>query len=123
MSYIASGVGKPLHADSPTENQKRVSYVGVCVEVTANKQLPKRFNLEIGNNQFIAIDVDYQWKPTLCLFCEVFGHEEDCSFKIEQHGKGSFPPYAENFSPTSHSPAGMNHEDCAANRPKNCGNS
>ncbi|KAF7124404.1 hypothetical protein RHSIM_Rhsim12G0145000 [Rhododendron simsii] len=45
LSYIASGIGKPLHADEMTESARRISYAKICVEVGVHSELPHSIDL------------------------------------------------------------------------------
>lgn len=46
LSYVASAVGVPLHADSLTENCQRLSYAKMCV------------NVEVGSDVSDTVDVE-----------------------------------------------------------------
>lgn len=70
LSYIASAIGKPLHADRMTSSKKRISYARICVEVDASKD----FDLQCGNCSWTTVFVEYDWRPSVCSLCKVFGH-------------------------------------------------
>lgn len=73
LSGVASLVGKPLYADSYTENMEKIDFARICVEVESNKPLPDTVLVHMAG-EVIHIPVDYQWKPARCSKCEVFGH-------------------------------------------------
>lgn len=74
LSCVASAIGVPLHADLTTLLRKRLSYARVCVEIEASKTLVKEYDLRCPNGLFITISADYEWIPSRCNNCNVFGH-------------------------------------------------
>lgn len=44
LSYVASAVGKPLHADKQTANRKRINLARISVEVDASEELVQEFD-------------------------------------------------------------------------------
>ena len=80
LSYLASAVGNPLYADSITESCRRLTFARVCVEIDAAKPMINEFLLHTNSGaeeatpKFLTIKVVYQWKPPVCLVCELFGH-------------------------------------------------
>ncbi|KAI8551298.1 hypothetical protein RHMOL_Rhmol06G0174900 [Rhododendron molle] len=76
LSYIASGVGKPLYADDLTEKGLRLSFAKICVEVTVDSPLPDVVEVEYANGASASVVAKYPWKPTRCSECRVFGHTE-----------------------------------------------
>jgi hypothetical protein len=73
LSHVASGVGKPLYADKVTEEQKRLGYARVLVEIDVNSECPKEIDIEL-NGESIVIGVEYPWLPPKCSLCAGFGH-------------------------------------------------
>ena len=79
LGYIASTVGIPLHLDSPTENQTKLSFSRICIEVGVDCEFPKSLLLDRGNGNFSTIRIEYPWDPQCCLVCKRFGHNlENC---------------------------------------------
>jgi len=81
ISKIASKVGKPLYVDRNTDQMKALAYARVCVEITAKQ--PSCESIELvhqGNSCFV--EVEYEWRPTACVGCGVFGHK--CSAGVAQ---------------------------------------
>lgn len=84
LSYVASAVGVPLHADSLTENCDCLSYARICVEVEVGSELPDTVDVEY-KVKAVTIAVKYPWRPVKCLECHLFGHSaEQCAAKV--HG-------------------------------------
>ncbi|GJX41446.1 RNA-directed DNA polymerase, eukaryota, reverse transcriptase zinc-binding domain protein [Tanacetum coccineum] len=63
----------------------RVGFARVLVEVEAGKGLPDTIKIEYKNCEKVVtgkkyVKVEYNWAPTLCSFCKVFGHnDKKCS--------------------------------------------
>ena len=74
LSFVASAVGCPLHADYITLSRKRLSYARVCVEIDAKEALIEEFDFQCSNGRWIPVKVDYEWVPQKCVTCGVFGH-------------------------------------------------
>ena len=74
LGYIASVVGNPLHLDSLTENQSKLSFARICVEVGVECEFPKSVLLDMGNGKYSTIRIEYPWAPHCCTNCKLFGH-------------------------------------------------
>ena len=75
LGYIASAVGNPLHLDSLTANQSKISFVRICVEVGVECDFPKSVLLDMGNDKYTKIRIEYPWAPhnVAPQCCSVFG--------------------------------------------------
>ncbi|XP_043717563.1 uncharacterized protein LOC122665474 [Telopea speciosissima] len=77
LSSIGSVIGKPIITDKMTRSMERLSYARLCVEVSANEELPLSVPV-YGDGGFVFNQrVVYDWKPPLCVHCKVFGHMID----------------------------------------------
>lgn len=74
ISYIASGVGRPLYMDRATANGTRLDFAKVCIEIDAMTDIPEKLRLEIEDNCATEIEVEVPWLPEKCTKCEAFGH-------------------------------------------------
>ena len=74
LGYIASVVGNPLHLDSLTENQSKLSFARICVKVGVECEFPKSVLLDMGNDKYSTIRIEYPWAPQYCSNCKLFGH-------------------------------------------------
>jgi len=74
LSHVASGVGRPLYADSITEEQKRLGYARVLVEIDMESECPKEIVICRANGDSVNIGVEYPWLPPKCSLCGGFGH-------------------------------------------------
>ena len=63
LGHIASIVGNPLYLDSTTENQSKLSFARICVEVGVECQFPKSMLLDMGNGKYSTISIEYPWAP------------------------------------------------------------
>lgn len=79
VSYIASGIGKPLFTDDITSKFNLLNFARVCIEVDASFSFPSSINVTVMNEEtsediIIPIEVEYQSRPPSCPTCKVFGH-------------------------------------------------
>uniref|UniRef100_A0A6N2N7Y2 DUF4283 domain-containing protein n=1 Tax=Salix viminalis TaxID=40686 RepID=A0A6N2N7Y2_SALVM len=75
LSMAASMVGTPLACDTATLQCTRMEYARVCIELDAS--LPPVHSFKVASSlteEPITVDVVYEWKPTRCSQCKVFGH-------------------------------------------------
>nr|GEX15550.1 RNA-directed DNA polymerase, eukaryota, reverse transcriptase zinc-binding domain protein [Tanacetum cinerariifolium] len=87
ISAITSRLGKPLIMDQVTTNMcnmgnGRAGFARVLIKVEACKGLLDQIEIMYRNNENMEIErkfvkVEYDWKPSLCSFCLVFGHKND----------------------------------------------
>lgn len=76
FSMIASAIGKPIHIDEATANKRRLDFARVCVEINAGDELPTDITISV-KDESVMIGVEYQWLPSRCEKCKVFGHTCD----------------------------------------------
>ncbi|KAJ6430799.1 hypothetical protein OIU84_018331 [Salix udensis] len=75
LSLAASMVGKPLASDEATMKCSRLEYARVCIEVDASFPLINQFQVVSQlSEEPITVEVSYEWKPSRCAKCMVFGH-------------------------------------------------
>ena len=74
LGYIASVVGNPLHIDTLTENQSKLSFARICIEAGVDCEFPKSILLGLGNGKYSTISIEYPWTPQCCSNCKLFGH-------------------------------------------------
>ena len=74
LGHIASTVGIPLHLDPLTENQTKLSFARICIEVGVDCVFPKSVLLDRGNGNYSTIRIEYPWAPKCCSECKLFGH-------------------------------------------------
>ncbi|KAF9671283.1 hypothetical protein SADUNF_Sadunf12G0031300 [Salix dunnii] len=75
LSMVASIVGTLLSCDEPTHRYTRLEYARICVEIDAALPYVHQFEvLTALSPSLIPIQVEYEWKPSRCDTCKVFGH-------------------------------------------------
>ncbi|KAJ6683428.1 hypothetical protein OIU85_007142 [Salix viminalis] len=86
LSMAASMVGRPLASDEATLQGTRVEYARVCIEIEADVPLVHHFKVASSlTEEPITVDVTYEWKPSRCETCKVFGHS--CRTQAKEKGK------------------------------------
>jgi hypothetical protein len=84
LSYVASGVGKPLCADTVTEEQLRLGFARVLVEVNIDSDFPKEVEIVGVNGQPVVVGIEYPWIPLKCKKCKSFGHASHACTRVEK---------------------------------------
>jgi hypothetical protein len=74
LSYVASGVGVPLYADKVTEEQKRLGFARVLIEIDVHSACPKELIICRANGDMVTVGVVYSWLPPKCSTCGTFGY-------------------------------------------------
>ncbi|KAJ4827471.1 hypothetical protein Tsubulata_006815 [Turnera subulata] len=75
LSYLASAIGTPLHADQDCSKLFRGDSANVCILVDFSKPLKHTLAIDF-NGVTVAIDVTYSYQPQRCGFCKEWGHHE-----------------------------------------------
>ncbi|KAG5238004.1 DUF4283 domain-containing protein [Salix suchowensis] len=93
LSLAASMVGKPLACDEATLKGSRMEYARVCIELDASSPPVHRFQVASSlTDEPITVEVVYEWKPSRCSKCNVFGHSckiPEAKPNKEDKGKGT----------------------------------
>jgi hypothetical protein len=84
LSHVASGVGKPLCADSVTEEQLRLGFARVLVEVNVDSEFPKEIEIAGSDGIPVTVGIEYPWIPIKCNKCKLFGHAAHACTKVEK---------------------------------------
>ncbi|KAJ6670209.1 GLYCINE-RICH CELL WALL STRUCTURAL PROTEIN 1.8-LIKE [Salix viminalis] len=75
LSLAASMVGTPLSCDEQTFKGTRLEYARICVEIDASLPYVHKFEIDTPLSPVPAtVEVTYEWKPSRCTTCKVFGH-------------------------------------------------
>jgi hypothetical protein len=80
---MVSGVGKPLCVDSVMEEQLRLGFAKVLVEVNIDLEFPKEIKIVGADGSRVAIGFEYPWLLVKCKKCKAFGHLAHTCTKIE----------------------------------------
>ncbi|KAF5200471.1 hypothetical protein FRX31_009942, partial [Thalictrum thalictroides] len=82
--------GLSLFVDKLTEERKITSYARVCIEVDTKCKFQKEVMVVLDKKKAFKIPVEYNWKPTKCSHCDVFGHtDQKCGNKPKKLEKGA----------------------------------
>jgi hypothetical protein len=84
LSLIANGVGKPLYADKVTEEQRRLGFARVLVEIDVNSDCPREIEINMPDGSLVQVGVEYPWLPPKCSICKGFGHAAFACSKKEK---------------------------------------
>nr|GEU57502.1 hypothetical protein [Tanacetum cinerariifolium] len=110
LSAIVTKLGTPLMLDSYTSDMcmqswGRSSYARIMIELQGDVEL--KYNIVVampsikGGYYTCNIHVEYEWKPSRCACCKVFGHvHKECPKNI---GAGA----TKNLKKTSQTPKGI----------------
>jgi hypothetical protein len=75
LSLAASMVGRPLSCDELTYSCTRLEYARLCVELDAALPFIHSFDIDCPlSAEPITVTVEYEWKPSRCGKCNIFGH-------------------------------------------------
>jgi len=111
ISFLASGIGKPLFVDNRTEQMAMVAFARVCVEIDASNSLPEVVEFMM-KGELRTVTVQYEWIPALCPSCSTFGHK--CPVPTEAGPSKVGPPL-----PRSHGPPQNEWREVRNRRNKN----
>ncbi|XP_010549577.1 PREDICTED: uncharacterized protein LOC104820715 [Tarenaya hassleriana] len=82
ISYIASGLGEPLHTERMRLDPMTIGEAKVKVEIQLGAPLPAKVEVEDDVGEVSTIEVIYAWIPPRCDGCKEFGHKlHACPFK------------------------------------------
>ncbi|KAF5175227.1 Rna exonuclease [Thalictrum thalictroides] len=76
LSFVGSLLGNPICVDEATTKKTRLTFTRICVEVENVANLPSTKKVDIGEDEPVAIQFEYPWKPQQCSKCGEFGHTE-----------------------------------------------
>jgi hypothetical protein len=84
LSYVASGASKPLCADSISEEQIRLGFARVLVEVDIDSMFSKEVEVIGVDGGRVVVGIEYPWLPVKCKKCRSFGHLSHSCTKVEK---------------------------------------
>jgi len=74
LSKICSVLGVPLKADRYTKDKTMINYARVLVEFSIVGPFPETVEFSNETNTLIQQAVTYEWIPTKCTHCHMYGH-------------------------------------------------
>ncbi|XP_010532453.1 PREDICTED: uncharacterized protein LOC104808473 [Tarenaya hassleriana] len=75
ISYIACGIGEPLHIERMRLDPLSVGQARVKVEIQLGAELPDYIEVEDEKGGVIVVKASYSWLPPRCSTCKTFGHK------------------------------------------------
>ncbi|XP_074290689.1 uncharacterized protein LOC141617395 [Silene latifolia] len=74
--------------DAATEQKTRLGFARVMVELQIDQKFPNSIKFLDEKQKVTEIEIEYEWKPTLCTKCKQLGHEKDkCRKDKKETGK------------------------------------
>ncbi|GJV91865.1 hypothetical protein Tco_1539678, partial [Tanacetum coccineum] len=95
LSLIATQIGKPIMLDTFTsamcaEPWGRIGFARALIEVTAEKELKQEVTMVVpivegDGHTMERMNIEYEWKPSRCRDCKIFGHADDqCPKRVKE---------------------------------------
>ncbi|XP_062093858.1 uncharacterized protein LOC133799886 [Humulus lupulus] len=76
LSAIMSTIGVPILVDKVTKDRSMMQFARVLVEIELLEDLPKSVQFLNEKGQLIEQFLEFEWLPTQCRGCKVYGHIE-----------------------------------------------
>ena len=77
LSKLGSMLGIPIKMDRYTMDKTRLSFARLLIDIPMDSKFPEHLDFVNDNDVVVRLQVDYEWKPTKCDHCHMFGHKED----------------------------------------------
>jgi len=82
LSKIGSVLGVPIKTDKYTRDKSFLTYARLLIEMQLHDSFPDFIEFVEEHNVVVRQKMEYEWKPTKCNYCKMFGHtEEECRKK------------------------------------------
>ncbi|KAJ8419773.1 hypothetical protein Cgig2_002904 [Carnegiea gigantea] len=82
LSKIGSMLGIPIKTDKTTKEKAALSYARLLIEMPVSGPFSDCIDFIFDGDKVVRQFVKYEWKPTKCTHCLMFGHEEqNCTKK------------------------------------------
>ena len=82
LSKLGSMLGIPIKTDKFTRDKAFLRYARLLIEMKLQDNCPAYIDFVNENNVVVRQQVEYEWKPSKCTFCKMFGHtNEECRKK------------------------------------------
>ncbi|XP_062100309.1 uncharacterized protein LOC133806201 [Humulus lupulus] len=76
LSALVSTLGKPIMVDKVTMDRSMMQFAIVLVDIDIADEVPKSIQFLNERGQLMEQFVEFEWLPTQCKLCKVFGHTE-----------------------------------------------
>ncbi|KAJ8431317.1 hypothetical protein Cgig2_032307 [Carnegiea gigantea] len=82
LSKLGSMLGVPIKRDKFTRDKAFLRYARLLIEMQLQDSFPDFIDFVNEHNVVVRQKVEYEWKPSKCTFCKMFGHiDEECRKK------------------------------------------
>ncbi|GJR13593.1 reverse transcriptase domain-containing protein [Tanacetum coccineum] len=109
LSVIATQIGKPIMFDAFTsamcaEPWGRLGFARALIEVTVEKELKHEVTMVVPvvdeeGHAMEKMEIEYDWKPSRCSECLVFGHaNEQCPKRVKEVPKEDATAQSDGFT-------------------------
>ncbi|XP_062085792.1 uncharacterized protein LOC133791901 [Humulus lupulus] len=76
LSALMITIGKPILVDKVTKDRSMMQFARVLVEIEISDEIPKSIKFLNERGQLMEQFVEFEWLPTQCKHCRVYGHTE-----------------------------------------------
>ncbi|XP_062103378.1 uncharacterized protein LOC133814434 [Humulus lupulus] len=76
LSALMSTIGNPILVDNVKKNRTMMQFSRVLVEIEITEEVPKSIQFINEKGQLMEQLLDFEWIPTQCKSCRVYGHTE-----------------------------------------------
>ncbi|XP_062113307.1 uncharacterized protein LOC133824440 [Humulus lupulus] len=76
LSALMSMIGVPILVDKVTKDRSMMQFARVLVEIELSEDLPKSVQFLNEKGQLMEQLLEFEWLPTQCRGCKVYGHTE-----------------------------------------------
>ncbi|XP_062085752.1 uncharacterized protein LOC133791859 [Humulus lupulus] len=76
LSALMSTIGVPILVDKVTKDRSMMQFSRVLVEIELSEDLPKSVQFLNEKGQLMEQLLEFEWLPTQCRGCKVYGHTE-----------------------------------------------
>ncbi|XP_062075202.1 uncharacterized protein LOC133779231 [Humulus lupulus] len=76
LSALVSTIGNPILVDKVTKDRSMMQFARVLVEIEIADEIPKAIQFLNERGQLMEQLIEFEWLPTQCKNCKVFGHTE-----------------------------------------------
>lgn len=74
MEDFGSLIVNPLYLDSATISMRVSPFARICIEIQANKDVPKSVFFYLVGKEALKLEVELSWKAPPFTKCEIYGH-------------------------------------------------
>ena len=70
-------LGVPIKTDKYTRDKAFLRYARLFIEMQLQENFQDFIDFVNEHNVVVRQKVEYEWKPTKCTFCKMFGHTDE----------------------------------------------